>query len=260
MSAAASHESPGSASEGESCPIETGLRVERAGEVWTLWLARPEKRNALSPELVEALIAQVERAPAEGAKVLVFRGEGKNFSAGFDFSGIDQASEGDLVLRFIRLEMLLQAIARSPCLTVALAHGRTFGAGVDIVAVCRERYACADAVFRMPGLLFGLVLGTRRFGEIVGCETAASLQQEAAAFDATQALRIGFLHRCAEPLEWSGLVERARVKASVLPAWSRQALYEVLSSAQADGDLAWLVRSAARPGLKQRATAYLAGA
>lgn len=238
--------------------MSAGLRLERAGDVWTFWLARPEKRNALSSELVEELIERVERAPAEGAKVLVFRGEGKSFCAGFDLSGLDALSDGDLVLRFIRVELLLQAIARSPCLTMALAHGRTFGAGVDIVAACRQRYASADAVFRMPGLRFGLVLGTRRFGEIVGRETAASLQEEAAAFDTAQALRIGFLHRSAELQEWDGLVERAREKASVLPAWSRHALYEVLSSAQDDADLAWLVRSAARPGLGKRVAAYLA--
>ena len=71
----------------------------------------------------------VQRAPAEGAKVLVFRGEGKTFSAGFDFSDVEQQTEGDLLLRFVRVELLLQAVASSPCLTVALAHGRTFGAG-----------------------------------------------------------------------------------------------------------------------------------
>src|SRR5580765_7790576 len=63
----------------EGCPMSAGLRLERDGDVWTLWLARPDKRNALSPELVQALTEHVERAPAEGAKVLVFRGEGKNF-------------------------------------------------------------------------------------------------------------------------------------------------------------------------------------
>jgi enoyl-CoA hydratase len=68
--------------------MSAGLRVERDGDVWTLWLARPDKRNALSSELVQTLTEHVERAPAEGAKVLVFRGEGKNFSAGFDFSGL----------------------------------------------------------------------------------------------------------------------------------------------------------------------------
>ena len=231
--------------------------LHREGEVWTITLARPEKRNALSSPLVEELIDFVQRAPAEGAKVLVLRGEGKSFSAGFDFSDVEQQSEGDLVLRFVRLEMLLQAIGSSPCLTVALAHGRTFGAGVDIVASCRQRYATADSSFRMPGLKFGLVLGTRRFGEIVGRERALALQAEAATFDAPHALQMGFLHGIVEQAEWPPVVERARATAAALPEWSRNALYEVLSSREADTDLAWLVRSAVRPGLKQRIADYL---
>jgi enoyl-CoA hydratase/carnithine racemase len=104
------------------------------------------------------------------------------------------------------------------------------------------------------------VLGTRRFGEIVGREEAASLQEEATTFDAARAQDIGFLHGIAEQQEWPAIVERARAKASALPAWSRDALYQVLSSAQADTDLAWLVRSAARPGLKQRIAEYLRAA
>jgi enoyl-CoA hydratase/carnithine racemase len=236
------------------------VTLHRDGEVWTLSLARPEKRNALSPALVEELIDIVQRAPAEGAKVLVFRGEGKNFSAGFDFSDSEQQTEGDLVLRFVRVEMLLQAVASSPCLTVALAHGRTFGAGVDLIASCRQRYATADSSFRMPGLKFGLVLGTRRFGEIVGREHASALQEEAATFDAARAQQLGFLHGIAEQADWPGIIERARAKAAALPEWSRAALYEVLSSHEADTDLAWLVRSAARPGLKQRIADYLRAA
>lgn len=231
--------------------------LHRDGEVWTISLARPDKRNALSGELVEQLIDWVQRAPAEGAKVLVFQGEGRNFSAGFDFSDVEQQTEGDLVLRFVRLEMLLQAIGSSPCLTVALAHGRTFGAGVDIVASCRQRYASADSSFRMPGLKFGLVLGTRRFGEIVGREQACALQQVAATFDAPRAQQLGFLHDIVEQAQWPAVVERARACAAALPELSRSALYEVLSSRECDTDLAWLVRSAARPGLKQRIADYL---
>lgn len=234
--------------------------LHRDGELWTLSLARPEKRNALSSSLVEELIELVQRAPEEGAKVIVFRGEGKNFSAGFDMSDVQQQTEGDLVLRFIRVELLLQAIASSPCLTVALAHGRVFGAGVDVVASCRQRYATADSSFRMPGLKFGLVLGTRRFGEIVGLEQASALQEEAATFGAAHARDIGFLHGIAEQADWPTIVERARARAMALPAWSRGALYEVLSSREHDVDLAWLVRSAARPGLKQRIADYLRAA
>lgn len=236
----------------------SGLTVLRENEIWTLTLARPEKRNALSAELVEALLALVASAPAEGAKVLVFRGDGKNFSAGFDLSDAERQSEGDLVLRFVRVEMLLQAVAVSPCLTVALVHGRTFGVGVDLVAACRHRVATADAAFRMPGLKFGLVLGTRRFGEIVGTERAAAVLEEAATFGAQEALAMGFLHDIVEAADWPMVVQRARTRAAVLPAWSREALYGALKTAQPDADLAALVRSASRPGLKQRIAHYLA--
>lgn len=237
-----------------------GVTLEQDGKVWTVSLNRSDKRNALSAELVEALLELVERAPQEGATVLVLRGEGSNFCAGFDLADAEHRTEGELVLRFIRVEMLLQAVASSPCLTVGLAHGRNFGAGVDLIAACRQRYGSADATFRMPGLKFGLVLGTRRFGDIVGRDRAASLQEEAATFDARQASDMGFLHGIADPAEWPQLVEKARAKAAILPDWSRRALYDVLSTANADSDLAWLVRSAARPGLKQRIAQYLRAA
>ena len=237
-----------------------GVTLDRSDDVWTVTLDRPDKRNALSAELVESLLELVERAPGEGATVLVLRGEGKSFCAGFDLSDAQERTEGELVLRFIRVEMLLQAVASSPCLTVGLAHGRNFGAGVDLIAACRQRYSTPDATFRMPGLKFGLVLGTRRFGEIVGRDRAASLQEEAATFDAHQASDMGFLHGIMDQAEWPQVVEKARAKAAMLPDWSRRALYDVLSSAQADADLAWLVRSAARPGLKQRIAEYLRAA
>ena len=234
-----------------------GVGLDRSGDVWTVTLDRADKRNALSADLVESLLGLVERAPREGARVLVLRGEGRSFCAGFDLSDAQERTEGELVLRFIRVEMLLQAVASSPCLTVGLAHGRNFGAGVDLIAACRQRYGTPDATFRMPGLKFGLVLGTRRFGDIVGRDRAASLQEEAATFDARQASDMGFLNGIVDQAEWPLVVEKARAKAAILPDWSRRALYDVLSSAQADADLAWLVRSAARPGLKQRIAEYL---
>lgn len=234
-----------------------GLSVSRAADVWMVTLDRPDKRNALSADMVESLLDVVQQAPEEGVKVLVFQGAGKNFSAGFDLSQAESQSEGDLLLRFVRVEMLLQAVASSPCLTIACAHGRSFGAGVDLIAACRLRVAAADATFRMPGLKFGLVLGSRRFADIVGADQAASLLEALATFDARQAQAIRFLHEIAEREQWASVIDRARARAGVLPDWSRRALYQVLANGHADTDLAWLVRSAARPGLKQRVAQYL---
>lgn len=235
------------------------LRIEREGDVRTLVLNRADKRNALSAELVDRLLDAVHEAAAQSVKLLVLRGEGRNFSAGFDFGDLDSSSEGDLLLRFVRIEQLLQAVATSPCMTLGLAHGRNFGAGADLFAACRHRIATADASFRMPGLKFGLVLGTRRLGELIGAAQAAALLEDAATFDAARALELGFVQRLVEPADWPGAVTTLADKARVLDDWSRAALYDALATNRADTDLATLVRSAARPGLKERIARYLQG-
>lgn len=233
------------------------LRIEQKDSVWTFVLQRPDKRNALSAELVEELLSGIEQAHAQQARLLVFRGEGPNFSAGFDFSDIDRQSDGDLLLRFVRIEMLLQAVAASPCMTLGLAHGKNFGAAVDLFAVCRRRIAAANTTFRMPGLKFGLLLGTRRFGEIVGRERAVRIQEEAASFDVAQAIELGFVHAVRESDQWSDAVADEQSRITSLDDWSRAALYRALATSQPETDLASLVRSASRPGLRERVRKYL---
>jgi enoyl-CoA hydratase/carnithine racemase len=237
--------------------VSAPLEVAQEDGCWTFTLSRPEKRNALSAELVDALIEAVARAHAGAARVLVLRGEGKNFSAGFDFSGFEAQSEGDLLLRFVRIEELLQLIASSPCMTVGLAHGRNFGAGVDLLAVCRYRVASADATFRMPGLRFGLVLGTRRFAAIVGASRARTILESSSTFDVGEALEMGFVEKIVERDGWAEAVREAGSAASALDDVTRASLYRVLSQADDNADLADLVRSAARPGLKARIADYL---
>jgi enoyl-CoA hydratase/carnithine racemase len=233
------------------------LRVDTQGARHVLTLTRAEKMNALSAELVEALIAALDQAESQGAKLIVLKGEGKNFSAGFDFGDWQTQSEGDLLLRFVRIETLLQRLAASPCLTVALAHGRNFGAGVDLFGACKWRISAPDATFRMPGLKFGLVLGTRRFAALVGAERARAVLEQAATFSAEEALRDGFASRLAPVPEWPEVEQQAGEAAGALTDASRIQLYAALSLETPDADLARLVRSAAAPGLKDRIAAYL---
>jgi enoyl-CoA hydratase/carnithine racemase len=243
----------------EGAAAEGGtIAIRRDADCWTVTLDRPEKANALSSELVEALIDALAEAEAARVAVVAFEGRGRNLSAGFDFGEHERASEGDLLLRLVRIETLLQSIARSPCLTVAFAHGRNFGAGVDIFAACRWRIAAPQATFRMPGLGFGLVLGTRRFAAIVGRDPAREVLESLATFDAERAAAVGFVRRIAAPEEWPAIVAEALAVARALPEASRAALYATLAPTTDDADMADLVRSAAAPGLKQRIAAYLA--
>ena len=183
--------------------------------------------NALSAGLVEALIAAVDQAQAEQARAIVFQGEGRNFSAGFDFGDWESHSEGDLLLRFVRIEMLLQRVAATPCLTVALAHGR-FGAGVDLFGACKWRLATPDASFRMPGLKFGLVLGTRRFAALVGAERARpSWNRPRPSTPNRPCATVSSAGWRAD--EWPAAADEALAVASALTDASRAQLYAALS-------------------------------
>ena len=234
------------------------LDVEVAEGVATLWLARPERGNALGDDIVAALDAALDRVMAEGARLVVLRGRGRNFCTGLDLSDLETASEGDLALRIIRIELLLQKIHALPVSTMAIAGGRVFGAGADLFAVCDHRLALAGASFAFPGPAFGLVLGTARLAGLVGDGVARGLLLSGAAVMAEDAARIGLATALVEDAGPSIAV--ARMAAMRLDAPTVAALHGRTRHADDAGDLAALTRSVARPGLRQRILDYRAAA
>lgn len=237
----------------ETTPSSSLLQVQKHRSHWILNLDKAHKRNALCSDLVETLLKTLDAAEAAQINLLVLKGEGKNFSAGFDFSGYEEQSEGDLVLRFIRLETLLQRLTYSTCATLALVHGSNFGAGVDLIASCTYRISSANGRFRMPGLKFGLVLGTRRLAHLIGAEQARELLETTALFDAAKALNIGFIQQITEIENWEQQIQLCLEKNQALSYSSRIALQQQLHSHHTpEADLAALVHSASEPGLKAR--------
>jgi enoyl-CoA hydratase/carnithine racemase len=213
--------------------------------------------NSLSAELVEALLNEVDAAERASIPVVVFQGVGKNFSAGFDFTDFEECTQGDLLLRFVRIETLLQKIAYSPCLTIALAHGLNFGAGVDIIASCKRRFAEPDSSFRMPGLKFGLALGTGRLAQLLGTEIARDVLETARTLTANECQSYGLIHGQANQSEWIDIIKDRIEVAKFLTTSSRTALYNLtLIGAQQDRDMTALVSSASIPGLKDRIRAF----
>jgi enoyl-CoA hydratase len=222
------------------------------GRLTRLTLNRPQKANALSAALVEALIDAVEYACTDGTRLLVLDGAGEHFCAGFDFTDYQEAAEGDLALRFIRVEMLLQGLYHAPFETLALAHGRVLGAGADLVASCSMRVGTPGSAYRMPGLRFGVVLGTRRFAARVGVDRARDILAASRAFDAEEALASGFLTRVAAQDGWGTIVASARTQCDRLTPSASAALHrQTVTDTRAD-DMAALARSVSTPGLKER--------
>jgi enoyl-CoA hydratase len=232
--------------------MDNELLRSHDGHVTRLTLNRPAKANALSASLVEALVNAVEYACTDGTRLMILEGNGSHFCAGFDFTGYHDASEGDLVLRFVRIEHLLQRIYHAPFATLVLAHGKIFGAGADIVCACGARIAAPGTTFRMPGLRFGLVLGTRRLAHRIGADAARDVLATSRTFDADEALKLGFITRIEAQTGWPALTDAARKSADALtqPALARLNAQTVIDPR--DADMAALAHSASVPGLKER--------
>lgn len=235
----------------------TGVAFERPGDgVVQLTLNRPDKANALDAEMVEGLLDGIERACAEGTRLLVLAGEGRHFCAGFDLSDLDTISDGDLLLRFVRIESLLQQVYHLPFATLALAHGRVMGAGADLFCACTRRAAAPGTAFRMPGLGFGILLGTRRLTTRIGADAARRIQNETRMFDADEAVALGFATETVPGTDWPGLIRATAEIAHTLSPEATTALYAATVRDTRAEDMADLVASASAPGLRERIRIY----
>lgn len=226
---------------------------EREGQV-TLTLNHATRGNALGPAITDALTQHITlHAHRPEIHTVVLRGTGANFCTGFDWSDTESASDGDLLLRFVRIELLLQALWTAPVRTIACVQGRAWGAGADMVAACDVRIAGRDATFRFPGAGFGIVLGTRRLAERIGSAQARSVVLSGREIDASEALVLGLVTAV------TGQTLDEAVAALTIPRVDKEALAGVARATRLpmeDADLASLVRSAARPGLAERLREY----
>jgi len=219
-----------------------------------LTLNRGSKANSLTPTLVEDLITALDQP--DNVRMAVIRGEGKHFCAGFDLSDISELSDGDLLWRFVRIELLLQKIYHSPFPIVALGHGQIVGAGADLFVACWHRVAAPCVKLKMPGWNFELALGSGRLAALIGQDAARDMLIDTRSISAEQAREIGLASDLIEKEGWEDLVTTLAARARTLPTEATTNMLALTGSKSAELDLAALVRSAARPGLKARVEKY----
>ena len=241
------------------------IRIERheAQAVSRLTLERADRGNSLSAQVVAELAAALDTSYRDGTRLLLIDAAGPNFCTGFDLSSLDDEDDDSLLARFVRIELLLQRIYRAPFVTVALAQGKAWGAGADLFAACSQRWVGDDTSFAFPGAAFGLVLGTGRLAARVGPERAEEWVTCGTRVDAATARAAGLATR-----RFSGPAQ-AEVAAALALAQSVSRVDGATLAALRNAvgprgprddaaDLARLVASAARPGLRERIRAYRA--
>ncbi len=168
-----------------------------------LTLNRPERRNALSLELMSELTAALNDIGADrSVRAVVIAGEGPAFSAGHDLGEMidrDDAFYGKL---FDACTVLMAAIHRIPQPVVARVHGVATAAGCQLVAACDMAVAADIATFATPGVRIGLFCSTPMvpISRAVGRKRAMEMLLTGEPISAATALDWGLVNRVV-PLE-----------------------------------------------------------
>ncbi|HEY9506202.1 MAG TPA: enoyl-CoA hydratase/isomerase family protein [Gemmatimonadales bacterium] len=179
------------------------LRVTREGGILTLTLDRPEKRNALSSAMVEALHAALDSADLDPeVRVVVLAGAGKDFCAGADLDELlasadapPEANEASA----LRLGSLFTRMRSLPKPVIAVVRGRALAGGAGLMTACDVVIASEGAQVGYPEILRGfvpaMVMTTLR--RLVGEKTALDLVLTGRLIGAEEARRAGLVSRVA---------------------------------------------------------------
>ena len=170
-------------------------------------LNRPEKRNAITPQMLDELdrcITEVATKDSIGAVIL--SGEGKAFCAGMDLSELGRVAGADsqdfrrslrkLQRAFSEIEYLEKAV-------IAAIHGYAIGAGFEMALACDLRIASQETTFTIPEVSLGVIPdlgGNQRLPRIVGVGRAKELILTGKTISALDAERIGLVNKVV-PLE-----------------------------------------------------------
>jgi enoyl-CoA hydratase/carnithine racemase len=137
------------------------ILVSREGSIARVILNRPEKRNALSLELMEELIAALDGVRADAdVRAVVIEGAGPVFSAGHDLGEMVGRDLPFYERLFDVCTVMMETIHRLPQPVIAKVHGVATAAGCQLVAACDLAVAATDARFATPGVKIGLFCST----------------------------------------------------------------------------------------------------
>jgi enoyl-CoA hydratase len=184
------------------------IRLEDAGDHLRVTLDRPEARNAINLELVEALhdmCAQLEREP----KVLVLAGGQGVFAAGADIAELRERGRLD-ALRGIN-SSLFERIARLPMPTIAVVDGAAIGGGAELAYACDFRIGTSRARFGNPEVSLGIIAAAGacwRLVELVGEPLAKEILLASRMLEAQEALEVRLLTKLVAEDELDDEVER----------------------------------------------------
>jgi len=218
------------------------VTLDRSGPLATLWLDRPDKRNALDAALMNELGAALDGIGADRSiRAVLLRGRGPVFSSGIDHSLLMEVAGATDRAPFHhhhhQLQDVFHRMSRLHQPVIAALHGVCVGMGLELALAADIRLAAEDCVLGLPEIAFGLVPdvgGTTRLVRVVGEPRARELILTGRLVRARTAERYGLVHEVAA--DAAALEQLAAERAAQLAAHPPAALGLAKSLCQISAD------------------------
>jgi enoyl-CoA hydratase/carnithine racemase len=211
------------------------ILLERRDEhgILRLTLNRPATRNALSMELMAALIEALDRAEADPeTRVVVIAGAGVGFCPGHDLREMRQDPSREAYARiFDRCSEMMQKIVRLKQPVIAEVHGIATAAGCQLVASCDLAVAADDARFATSGINVGLFCSTPMvaLSRAIGRKAAMEMLLTGDFIDAATARALGLVNQVVPREELrpatDALARKIAAKSAMAIALGKEAFY-----------------------------------
>ncbi len=198
-----------------------------------LRLNRPEARNALSPETMEQIAAELERLdPDPEVRCIVIAGSEKVFAAGADIKALSERSFADSLRHPAASFWRRVAAVKTPL--VAAVSGFALGGGCELALACDLIVASETARFGQPEITLGIIPGgggTQRLARTIGKQMAMEYVLTGRQLDAEMAQEMGLVNKVAKKSRWlDEAMELARTVAERPPIAVRLAKQAVLAA------------------------------
>lgn len=202
------------------------ILISDSGHIRTITLNRPERRNAMTPEMQMELIAAFEETAASDFRVLVLTGAGDAFCSGLDLSALQTMSEktaAEYRADAERIARLFLALYELLIPTIAAVHGPAIAGGAGLATICDFTLATPAAKFGFTEVRIGFVpaLVSAFLALQIGGKHARDLLLTGRIIDAAEAHRIGLINEVVAPEELS---QRVNALAETLIANSPKSL------------------------------------
>lgn len=191
-------------------PESAVLEAEVSDGVATVWLNRPEKRNALGADFWADFPLVMDGLGGDRAvRAVVLQGRGASFTVGLDLALFGEIIPPEtpaypyernfaLYQTVKKMQQAVSSAARIPQPVIAAVHGHCLGGGLDLITAADVRLAAEGAVFSVRETRLGMVadVGTlQRLPRLVGAGPAAELVYTGRDCDARHAQEIGLVNR-----------------------------------------------------------------